>query len=225
MLLLPLWALHELAPCLVAACLIMHHCFGPRYVALYPAASPLLKTLLVWLLISSLMLVLFPLPGVLRLCLPLLCLCRLLCLPLIRGGAKVAHLYYCSSAVPLIVALAFALGVVFASAWCLLLVLLGLRTPFETAVHSPQLVGIHFGILPPRCPLFLVLLPQSILTAPTGGPLGCLRGPVVLPLLCLPLGGVLLRRILFTGWGTSCDLPVSSLIPCSLRGIILNFVD
>ena len=60
------------------------------------------------------------------------------------GGAKVARLYYCSGVSPLFVALAFALGVVVSSAWSLLLVLLGPRTPFETAVHSPQLVGLHF---------------------------------------------------------------------------------
>ena len=138
---------------------------------------------------------------------------------------KVAHSYYCSGAVPLFVALAFALGVVVASAWRLLLVLLGPRTPFETAVHSPQLVGLHFGLLQPHCPLFLVMSPQSILPAPSGGPIGCLRGPVALPFLCLPLGSVLLRRILFVGWGTSCDLPVSSPIPCSIRGITLTFVD
>ena len=85
-------------------------------------------------------------------------------------GPKVAHSYYCSGAVPLFFALAFALGVVVESAWHLLLVLLGPRTPFETAVHSPQLVGLHFGLLSPRCPLFLVLSPQSILPAPAGGP-------------------------------------------------------
>ena len=141
------------------------------------------------------------------------------------GGPKVAHSYYCSGAVPLFVALAFALGVVVESAWCLLLVLLGPRTPFETAVHSPQLVGLHFGLLPPRCPLFLVLLPQSILPAPAGVPLGFLRGPVALPFFCLPLFGVLLQRILFAGRGTSCNLTVSSPIPCSLRGITLTFVD
>ena len=90
------------------------------------------------------------------------------------GGTKVAHSYYCSGAVPLFVALAFALGVVVASTWRLLLVLFGPRTPFETVVHSPQLVGLHFGLLPPRCPLFIVLSPQSILPAPAGGPLGCL---------------------------------------------------
>ena len=108
------------------------------------------------------------------------------------GGEKVDHSYYCSGAVPLFFALAFALGVVVASAWRLLLVLLGPRTPFETAVHSPQLVGLHFGILPPRCPLFLVLSPQSILPVPDVVPLGCLRCFVVFPVLCVPLGGVLL---------------------------------
>ena len=108
------------------------------------------------------------------------------------GGTKVARLYYCSGVVPLFVELTFALGVVFASAWRLLLVLLGPRTPFETAVHSTQLVVLHFGLLPPRCPLFLALSPQSVLPAPAGGPLGCLQGPVALPFLCLPLCGVLL---------------------------------
>ena len=51
------------------------------------------------------------------------------------GGPKVARLYYCSGAVPLFVALAFALDVVVVSAWRLLLVLFGPRMPFETAVH------------------------------------------------------------------------------------------
>ena len=55
-----------------------------------------------------------------------------------------AHSYYRYGAVPLFFALASALDVVVASAWRLLLVLLGPRTPFETAVHSPQLVGLHF---------------------------------------------------------------------------------
>ena len=119
------------------------------------------------------------------------------------GGLKVARSYYCSGYVPLFVALAFALGVVVASAWRVLLVLLGPRTPFETAVHLPQLVGLHFGLLPPCCPIFLVPLPRSILPAPSGGLLGCLRGPMELPFLCLLLGGVLLPRILFAGGGTS----------------------
>ena len=69
------------------------------------------------------------------------------------GGPKVARLYYCSGAVPLFVALEIALGVVVASAWRLFLVLLGPRTPFKTAVHSPQLVVLNFGLLPPRCPI------------------------------------------------------------------------
>ena len=102
------------------------------------------------------------------------------------GGPKVARLYYCSDDILLFVALAFAIGVVVASAWSLLLVLLGPRTPFETAVHSTQLLGLHFGLLPPRCSLFLALSPQSILPAPAGGPLGCLRGPVALPFLFFP---------------------------------------
>ena len=85
------------------------------------------------------------------------------------GGAKVARLYYCSSVVPLFFALAFALGVVVASAYRLLLVLLVPQTPFETAVHSPQLIVLHFVLLLPRCPLFLALSPQLVLPAPAGG--------------------------------------------------------
>ena len=149
-----------------------------------------------------------------------------LVVPAIDSGVpKVARLFYCTGAFPLFFSLAFALGVVVASTWHLLLVLLGPWAPFETAVHSPQLVVLHFGLLPPSCPLFLALLPWSILPAPAGGPLGCLRGPVALPFLCLPLGGVLLRRIMFAGWVTSCDLTVLSLISYSLRGITLTFVD
>ena len=86
----------------------------------------------------------------------------------------VVHSYSCSGAVPLFFELASALGVVVAFASRLLLVLLGPRTPFETAVHSPQIVGIHFGLLPPHCPLFLVPSPWSIIPAPAGGLLGCL---------------------------------------------------
>ena len=87
LLLLMLWVLHALAPCLVAACLIINHCIG-AHVSSSPAASPLLKTMTVCLLITSLLLISLPLLGVLRLCLPLLCLCRLLCLSLIWGGQR-----------------------------------------------------------------------------------------------------------------------------------------
>ena len=51
------------------------------------------------------------------------------------GGAMVVHSYYCSGAVPLFDELSAALGAVVAFASRLLLVLLGPRTPFETAVH------------------------------------------------------------------------------------------
>ena len=141
------------------------------------------------------------------------------------GGPMVAHSYYCSGAAPLFVALESALGAVVASASRLFLELLGPRTPFETAVHSPQLVGLHFGLLPPHCPLFLVASPQSILPSPAEGLLGCERGPVALQFLCLLSGGVLLRLIIFAGGGTSCNLPFASPIPCSLGGITLTFVD
>ena len=141
------------------------------------------------------------------------------------GGAKVARLYYCYGDAPLFFALAYALGVVAASAWHLFMGLLDPRTPFETAVHLPQPVVLHFVFLPPRCPLFLALSPRPIPPSPAGGLIGCLLGPVALPFLCLPLGGVLLRRILFAGLGTSCDMTVSSPIPYNLMGIILTFVD
>ena len=73
------------------------------------------------------------------------------------GGPKVARLYYCYGDAPLFVALARALGVVAVSTWRLLLGLLGPLTPFETAVHLPQPVILHFVLLPPRFPLFLAL--------------------------------------------------------------------
>ena len=139
-------------------------------------------------------------------------------------GPVVVHSYSCSGAVPLFGELASELGAVVASALRLFLVLLGPRTPFETAVHSPQLVGLHFGILPPHRTLFLVPSPRPIFPSPDGGLIGCLRGPVALPFLCLLLGGVLLRRILFAGGGTSYNLPFTSPIPCSLGGITLTFV-
>ena len=140
-------------------------------------------------------------------------------------GAMVVHSYSCSCAVLLFDEIASAFGAVVASASCLLLVLLGPWKPFETAVHSPHLVGLHFGLLPPHFPLFLVLSPRSILPAPDGGLLGCSRGPVALPFICLLLGGVLLRRIMFSGGGASCDMLFASPVPCSLEGIILTFVD
>ena len=90
------------------------------------------------------------------------------------GGAKVYRLYYCSGVASLFVALACALGVVVTSAWRLLLGLLGPRTPFETAVHLPQPIVLHFVLLPPRCPLFLALSPRSIPPALDGCLLVCL---------------------------------------------------
>ena len=86
-----LWALQSMTPFLVAACTIIHHGIGARYVAVSPAASPLLETSVFLLLITFLLLILLPLLGVLRMCLPLLWLCCLLCLPLIWGGANLAR--------------------------------------------------------------------------------------------------------------------------------------
>ena len=90
------------------------------------------------------------------------------------GGPKVARLYYFYSGVLLFVALVCALGLVAASALRLLLGLLGPRMSFELAAHLPQPVAPHFVILPPRCPLFLALLPLSIPPAHAGCLLGCL---------------------------------------------------
>ena len=72
------------------------------------------------------------------------------------------------------------------------LVHLAPRTPSGNAVHSPQLAGLHSGILPSHCIIVLVLLPWSILLALSEGLRGCLRGPVVLPFLCSLSGDVLL---------------------------------
>ena len=72
LLLLMLRALHELAPCLISAWLILYHCVGSCYIAADPATSPVLKTADVGLLEGSLLLVLCILLGIGRLCLPLL---------------------------------------------------------------------------------------------------------------------------------------------------------
>ena len=141
------------------------------------------------------------------------------------GWAKVARLYYCYSAVPIFVALVCALGVVAASALRLLLGLLGPRMPSILAAHLLRPVVPHFVLLPPRCPFFLAMSPLSIPLAHAVGLLGCIQGPVALPFLYFPLGGVLLRRILFAGLGTSCGLAVSSPILYNPIGIILTFVD
>ena len=86
MLLLLLLVLHALAPVLVTAWLILYHCVVSCYVATDPATSPLPKTAVVGLLEGSLLLVMCPLLGVGRLCLPLLRWGRLGCLPFLRGG-------------------------------------------------------------------------------------------------------------------------------------------
>ena len=140
------------------------------------------------------------------------------------GGAQVARLRYCYNTVPVVVVVC-ALGVVVASALRLLLGLLVPGMPSVLEVHLLRPVVPHFVLLPPHCPLFLALLPLLISPAHAGGLLNCLRGPVALPFLYLPSGGVLLRRILFAGFGTSCGLAVSSPILCNPMGIILTFVD
>ena len=86
LLLLMLRALHELAPCLISAWLILYHCVGSCYIAADPATSPLLKTSVVGFLKCSLLLVLCPFLGVGLLCLPLMFWVHLGCLPLLRGG-------------------------------------------------------------------------------------------------------------------------------------------
>ena len=134
-------------------------------------------------------------------------------------------MYYCYSAIPLSIVLVCELGVVAASALRLLLGLLGPRMPYVLAAHLLRPVVPHFVIFPPCCLLFLALSPLSISPAHAGGLLGCFRGSVALPFLYLPLGGVLMRRILFAGLGTYCGLAVSSPILCNPMGIILTFVD
>ena len=140
------------------------------------------------------------------------------------GGHKVARFRYCYNTFP-IVAVLCALGVVVASALRLFLGLLVLRMPSVLAAYLLRPVVPHFVILPPHCLLFLALLPLSILPDHAGGLLNCSRGPVALPFLYLISGGVLLRRILFAGFGTSCGLAVSSPIICNPMSIILTFVD
>ena len=97
MLLLLLWALYALSPCLVTAWMILYRCVGSCYVAASPATSPFLKTSVVGLLELSLLLVLCPLLGVGIMCLTFLCRDRLGCLPLLQGGR------WCSTRVPVLV--------------------------------------------------------------------------------------------------------------------------
>ena len=123
------------------------------------------------------------------------------------------------------VAVVCAPGVVVAPALRLFLGLLVPGMPSVLEVHLLRPVVPHFVLLPPHCPLFLFLLPLLIPTAHSVGLLNCSQGPVALPFLYLLAGGVLLRRILFAGFGTSCGLAVSSTILCNPMGIILTFVD
>ena len=139
-------------------------------------------------------------------------------------GAKVAHLHCSYNTVPA-VAVVCALEVVIASALRLLLGLVVSRIPSVLAAHLLQPVVPNFVLLPPRCPLFLALLPLSIPPAHAGGLLNCSQGPVALPFLYFISVGVLLRRILFAGFGTSCGLAVSSPILYNPMGIIMTFVD
>ena len=115
--------------------------------------------------------------------------------------------------------------VVVASALRLFLDLLVPWMPSVLAAHLLRHVVPHSEFLPPRCPLFLAMLPLSIPPAHAGGLLNFLQVPVALPFLYLLSVGVLLRRNPFVGFGTSCGLAVSSPIPCNPMGIILTFVD
>ena len=139
------------------------------------------------------------------------------------GGAQVVCLRCCYNTVP-VVAVVCVLEVVVASALRLLLGLLVTRMPSVLAAHLLRPVVPHFVLLLPLCPLILALLPLPIPPAHAGGLLNCSRGPVVLPFLYLISVGVLLRRILFAGFGTSCGPAVSSHILCNPMGIILTFV-
>ena len=88
------------------------------------------------------------------------------------GGAQVARLRYFYNTVPF-VAVVCALGVVVASALRLLLGLLVPRMPSVLAAHLLWPAVPHFVLLPPHCPLFIVLLPLSIPPAHAGGLLNC----------------------------------------------------
>ena len=140
------------------------------------------------------------------------------------GGPQVARLRCFYNTVP-VVSVVCVLEVVVASALRLLLGLLVPRMPSVLAAHLLRPVVPHFVLLPLRCPLFLALFPLSIPPAHDIGLLNFLQGPVALPFLYLLSVSVLLRRILFAGFGTSCGLVVSSPIPFNPMGIILTFVD
>ena len=73
-----------------------------------------------------------------------------------------------------VVAVVYVLEVVVASALRLLLGLLVPRMPSVLAAHLLRPVGPHFVLLPPRCPLFLALLPLSICPENAVGLLNCL---------------------------------------------------
>ena len=93
------------------------------------------------------------------------------------GVTQVARLRCFYNTVP-VVAVVCVLEVVVASALRLLLGLLVPRMPSVLAAHLLRPVVPHFVLLPPRCLLFLALLPLSIPPAHAGGLLNCLQGPV-----------------------------------------------
>ena len=86
LLLLLMWVLHALDPFLVTDWLILYHCVGSCYISAAPDTYPWSKTASVGLLKGYLLLVLWSLLGVRRLCLPLLCWGRLGCIPFLSGG-------------------------------------------------------------------------------------------------------------------------------------------
>ena len=83
-------------------------------------------------------------------------------------GAQVAHLRCCYNTVPNFTVVCV-FEVVFSSALHLLLGLLVAQIPSVPAAHLLRPVVPHCVLLPPRCPLFLALLPLSIPPAHAGG--------------------------------------------------------
>ena len=116
LLLLLLRAFHSLAPCLVAAWLVLYHYVESHYVAKSPAASPLLKN--VGCCVSEML----PAVDIVSIAegwaaVPVIAMFGLLGVPdIAAGGALVVNSCFYSVAVPLSDVLASARGVVVASA-------------------------------------------------------------------------------------------------------------
>ena len=115
LLLLLLWALHFLAPCMVSARLVLNHYIG-AHAASASAVYPFLKTTSVLLLIPPPAVDIVATAGGVAAVPAIAVAVPLVVSAIDLWGPKVARLYYCYSGVPLFVALVCALGVVSASA-------------------------------------------------------------------------------------------------------------